>query len=540
VGRNLVVAALHRFVISAADRSPVVFIAALTLAAFVVRIAAAPFGVPLLLDPFAYARKAIEISQGSFQPIESHAIGWSLVLTPFLAPFTHADPITVMNAARVVACAVGALVVVPTAIIARETLDASARPWPPIAAVVAEPLVRVSAAAFAEPLLTLTLTASVAAMLVARRVAPRRVQKDQAYAALTVGAVFAGASMWVHATGVMALAIAVGVLVSIAGIRSALPRSAYALIVAILVAAPAAGQRALAFGGPFAFGQNTRFFADRADDLWIADAPNRGALDYIRTHSAGEIADRLLLRGAGRELGHFAVSVVHLPVLPFFLIGCAVAARDPRLRPVLVAVAIFLAAWVPVYDLFGVGRHLAPALPFALVLSAAGLAGFAGRSSRAAWWTMTALLAFIVGETAVGQIQRREELDGPRRDGMVWGRWIAEHVRGRVAIVEGQELVMMFVPDAVVAGADINAMRAPTSGLELVRPRPFGSTSDAAAWLRSHGITHVLLDRRDPNAEWIEKLHADGEAQHVRLVERFATPIESRWPVRVFEAQWRR
>ena len=101
---------------------PVGFLTALVAIGFFLRVAATPFGTPVNLDVFAYMLKAIEIGRGDWTPVRSHAIGWPILLAPVLAPFAHLSMMTWMNLTRLTADFVGALVVVPLAILVRETL----------------------------------------------------------------------------------------------------------------------------------------------------------------------------------------------------------------------------------------------------------------------------------------------------------------------------------------------------------------------------------------------------------------------------------
>jgi hypothetical protein len=502
---------------------PSLFLVACVLLAFVVRLAATPFDAPLNLDAFAYLLKATEIARGFFTPIGTHAIGWSLLLAPFVALVPHAPVMTQMNLARVVACAIGALGLVPLSAIVRETVDETTGAVAMVAYLFALQLVDVSVRAWSEPLHTLLLLTAVAGALVSRT----------RPAAGAAGAAAAGAAYWVHPTGLIVPVIAL-VIVGMRARRGTRLRSlAGCAAIAIVVAAPAGYQRARAFGSPLSFGQNNRLFADSSEDMWSEHLPIPTLRDYVARHTPGDIAYRLVLQGFANEIKDLGTYSLTLPVVPFALYGVWVALRRPGLRPVVGALGVFYAAWALPYYVLGTARHLAPALPLALIVAATGLVTLASHWSRPTIWITGALCLLAIGHSAAAGVQRHQQLHDRNRSGLEWGRWIATHVRGRVAIVEGQELVMMHVPDATVGGVDINTMYGPETGLSLIRPGHFPTLEAAVAWMRSAGATHVVIDYQYTFPPYFDRLRDAPPPSY--LMERYATGPGSAWPVRVYE-----
>ena len=150
------------------------------------------------------------------------------------------------------------------------------------------------------------------------------------------------------------------------------------------------------------YGFNNRFFVEQRADLASGHLSPPLLSEYLATHSIVGILGRLV-RGAGLELRDFVVHAVHVPVFPFVAYGSWLAIRSDRLRPVLLALAGFLLSWVPVYEVFGHGRHLAPAVPLALMLAAAGIVELTRHRRHAAAWTLASVITFVVGEsTAAG------------------------------------------------------------------------------------------------------------------------------------------
>jgi hypothetical protein len=510
------------------DEHPAVFVGSLVAIGFLLRLAVTPFNTPVDLDVFAYMIKAIEIDRGEWTPVRSHAIGWSILLAPVVAMTRNLPTLTLMNITRVAASLVGALVVVPFAFLVRETLDRRAQVLALLLCPFALLLVRISVRGFAEPALTFVLIGAAAAAVAAHRRA----------GAWIAAAILAGTGFWFHPTGLLNIVIAAVIVLVTVGRNERLRVAGAVIALAAVVSVPAGVQRERAFGSAMDFSFNNRFFATSDLEMYTPRVTSPSLREYFATHSTGEILDRFVVRGLGAELKTFSLDVLHGLLVPLVAIGYWLAVRDRRLRPHVIALTLFLAAWVPVYELYGNGRHLSVALPFALALAAAAVAYVTRTVRHAGAWALAAAMTFAVAESTAAAVQRQRALHDESLAGLEWGRWTAEHVRGRLAISGGHELVMMFLPDASVGGADIFSMYAPRTGLALIRPGEFPTLDEALKWMKTQQVTHLVVDPRDEGTPYLAPL-ASGDPPPY-LIEEYASPRDSEWPVRIFRFRWDR
>jgi hypothetical protein len=80
------------------------------------------------------------------------------------------------------------------------------------------------------------------------------------------------------------------------------------------------------------------------------------------------------------------------------------------------------------------------------------------------------------------------------RDGLTWGKWVAQNIRGKIAITEGGDLIMVNLPDTKVGGVGQYERYAPESGLSIVRPGYFENLSSAMEWYKEIGVTHLAVE----------------------------------------------
>jgi hypothetical protein len=501
---------------------PAQLLAGCTMLAFALRVACAPFGAPLNLDAFAYLLKAREIVDGLWVPIRTHAIGWSVFLAPAIW-FGDRWPTPAQIAlVRIVASAVGALTLVPVYLIAR-TVDDVTGTIAIVLCVFAIQSIHVAVRGLSEPLHTLLLVSAVAVALDAG---------TRTTAAIVAG-ICSGLAAAVHPTGLLVAVLALGVIAGNTGRR--LRGAAIMTAAAIAVAAPAAVQRQQAFGTPLSYGENNRLFADSPADMWNPHQPVQTAAGFVRNHTASAMLRWLIVDGLFAELRDLAQKGLTLPVVPFAIWGAWIAIGFRGGRLLLTAAALFLGAWILPYPVLGASRHLAPVLPMLLVVVSLGLARLQRAGHRR--WATALVVVFAVGHTTAAFVERYQLLHDETVDGREWGAWVASHVRGRLAVIEGQELIMMHLPDARIGGADITTIYAPHSGLSLVRPGSFATLDGAMRWLRDQGTTHVLVDYRNPSPSYFEALRSSRPAF---LDDVYASPDGSQWPVRIYRIDWDR
>lgn len=508
--------------------SPVRVVILSLVAAVALRLLFTPFGAPLNLDAYAYLLKAAELTRGETTPIHTHAIGWSVALAPVVWLAQSRSMLAQMNVARIVACAVSAIGVVPFFVILKATVDDRAGAIALVLFPFFLQLIAVAVRGMSEPLHMLLLLTALAGALRAR----------QQPVATMVAGVASGLACWVHPTGLLVPILAVTVLVTAERAdRRDLTAAVAIAAIALVVAAPALVQRARAFGGPLDFGDNNRILGESGAEMWSPDVPIPTVRDYLATHSIGAMLRRITIDGLGAELDDFAQRSLTLPVVPFAVCGIWLAWRSPRARPLAAALLLFLAAWVIPYPVLGAPRHLATILPLAIACLAICLAGLS-KVRSGSLIAVALIVALAIGHSTAATVQRYRLRHDEAMAGVEWGAWTAANVRGRIAIREGQELIMMHLPDAVIGGLDINTMAAPRSGLALVKPGRFDSLDDAMEWMHRNGVTHLVLDYVEDPPKYLEPLRAHPDQPY--LTELFSTVGRSAWPVRVVAIRWDR
>jgi hypothetical protein len=521
-----------RTLVDRALRHPARCVSAAVLVSLLVRLAFTPFGLVLVSDAYAYVVKALEIARGDLTPMRSHAIGWPLAMAPAWLALPDMAMTARMDVARALSCVLGAATVVPVYGLARALLGAP-RALLVVALFTFSPvLVRSAGSAMTEPLFTLLFVVALWAALDAGRpgVSP-----------LLAPAV-AGLSFWVRKDGLFIAAVVLAVLWL--RWRAISPRPARLMAAAalafVVVAAPPAWQRYRTFGSPTDFGANNKYFVDEREHVWSSNVPTPGFLEYVRTHGAGDLVDKLVWHGFLKATRQVVLYAIGLPLLPFFAWGLAVERRNPAFVAVPVSLTVWLVGLTPVTQFYDSARHVYPILPLLLVPTAAGVVDLARRSRSPHLWGGGLLAVYAAVSLGASAYNRGVALQSPDRDGPEWGRFVATHVKGKVALVEEASFVMMHLPDASVAGVGLMDLYAPRSGLSTVRPGSFARLSEAMTWMRSEGVTHLVVDELNVERRpYLKEIDPGAPPPYLELLySNFESG--SRWKVRVYAIRWER
>ena len=518
----------------AVERRPWALVASAGLAALIVRLALAPYGAVFVSDEFAYLIKSLEILRGNLVPMQTHAIGWPVALAGAFALLPDMDILARMSWARVVSSVIDSCSVLPLFVLGRALLGAPATAVLLFLFVFSAGSIVSAGSGMAEPLFTLLMLSALAFAVFAR--ASRRF-------AWLAGA-SAGLAYWVRFNGLFVLASS---LIVIAWPHRRAPRmDALRLVAAVvaaflLVASPVAVQRALVFGSPTFNGENSKYFIDDYEQLFSNNVPVPTFREYLARHDVADYLDKFVVHGTlavTRDLFRYAVG---LPMLPFFAAGVwwMLRERSPALLPVAAVFLVWVAGMTPVYEFWNSSRFVRPAIPVLLIPIACSAVAIGGRRSRR-YVAAVLLVAFAAGSLAFAAVHRARALDDRDRDGVVWGKWIATNVKGKVALIEEASFIMMHLPDASVAGAGLMDMYAPRSGLSTVRPGYFRTLDAAMAWFRDIGVTHLVVD--DVNVArrpYLEEIRPDAlPAWLEQVFSNYGT--DSRWKVRIYRIRWDR
>jgi len=77
------------------------------------------------------------------------------------------------------------------------------------------------------------------------------------------------------------------------------------------------------------------------------------------------------------------------------------------------------------------------------------------------------------------------------------GKWVADNnIKGKIAINEGGDLIMMNFPDATIGGVGLLDLYAPKSNLSVLRAGYFEDLKSGMDWLNEMNVTHLVLDER--------------------------------------------
>ncbi len=497
-----------------------------------IRVAVTPFGRVLREDAFIYLAKSLEITKGDFVPSLSYPIGWSLFMAPFFLIFKSASILKNMHFARLLSDMVGALAIFPFYLLAKEIMPRRALILALMLFTFCSQLIISATSAYSEPLFTVLLLFSLLFVSESR----------QKRSGIFNAAFFAGLCYWVRTNGIFVLVL---VIVSAIYLRHEIAGFRYAdiglvIVIFLITSAPHLYLRYHYFGSPTYYGSNSKFFVDTFAKVWSNNIGVPSLLDYLKTHTPGDWINRFLVHGFFELIFYDFIYKTLTPLLTFpFLYGVIRYMKRKELFPLLATMAIWIAGLSPVWAIFDNPRHFYPLMPLVLIFTALAIYDMF-RNHRLRALLQALFILVFVGFSLVTPVK---DLVSPEEawaeDGMTWAKWVAEHVRGKIAIIEGGDLIMMNLPDTRVGGVGQYDLYAPKSGLSIVRPGYFSNLHDAMKWLEKAGVTHIVLD--DINIDrrpYLRSLLSGNKTPPylVKLYDNHNT--SSKWKVRIFAINW--
>jgi hypothetical protein len=115
----------------------------------------------------------------------------------------------------------------------------------------------------------------------------------------------------------------------------------------------------------------------------------------------------------------------------------------------------------------------------------------------------------------------------PDHDGLKWGRWIAENVHGKLAIIEGADLIAMHLHDN-------KSIR-----LSALRPGYFENLDTALEWFKKEGVTHLAIDDLNIHRRsYLKEINDNSDTSELFEEVYSNYGSDSKWKIRVYVIHW--
>ena len=307
------------------------------------------------------------------------------------------------------------------------------------------------------------------------------------------------------------------------------------MVIFFLVSAPFMYQRYDAFGSPFSYGENSKYFVDSYQQVWSKNVPNQSLLGYLQSHSITDYVDKFLINGTVKIALTYGERIIP-PLLAFaFLYAIFRSFSDRRLLVIAGVFLIWVISLTPVFSIYGTSRHLIPTASLVFILGMFGCTQLLKDHRHKIPLLSVFALALVLWSIypAVNVHVSPPEYKTKVMDGFEWGQWAAQNLTGKLALIEGLDLIQMNVLDPA-DGRNANQPK-----LEAIRPGDFRDLNSAMIWFKEIGVTHLLLD--DLNIQrrpYLKEIPARGQTQPYLREVYSNYDTGSTWKDRILEIDW--
>jgi hypothetical protein len=490
-----------------------------------------PFSLPLEKDPYAYLVKSLEITNGDFAPIQTHALGWPLLMSFFFLLFKSQSIFQNMFYTRIISDVFGALSIFPLAYIGKQLFDKRILFVLLILFCFSSSLIISATSAYTESLFIFLFLITLCFIF--------KTLEKQKY--ILFAACSGAIAYYVRPNGFLVLLI---ILISFLLMRKQIPNFKYTYFIYLIlifgaISAPFLYQRYLYFGSPFSYGENSKYFIDSPLKVWSYNIPIPTFWEYIKTHTVVDYFNKFIIFGFFKIIFRFVYNLISPLLLLFFFYGIIRYSGNRKFIPITIGLVIWSIAYIPVIHTHGSPRQLFPTIPFILIFSTIGLYDILSTPKY-----KNTLIALFIGFYVLFSliIPVREKVNAakdPIHDGLIWSKWIAEHVQGKIAVMEGRDLIMLQLPNTRVGGLK-NLMRdAPISKISALPPGYFTDLDSAMKWFNLVGITHLVIDDKIlEKRSYLKQIYATPEPPPY-LTEIYSNVnSSSKWKIRVYSIDW--
>ena len=445
-----------------------------------------PGALLIRVDGYIYMLKSLEMLQGNWLPMRTHASGWPFLLMPFFYLIQQKSIFEMMIYSHFLSVVISSLTIIPLYLVSKEIFQNKKAVFTTLIIFTCFFwTIYGSLGLFTEPIFGLLLLFIIYCLLKYR---------DHPHY-LIIASLLAGVSYWIKPNGIFVLLI---ILLTLWLLRKKVAHFRYhhfsrAISIFFITALPFLYQRYLYFGSPFYYGENSKYFVDEYNQLWGAAYPDVSFFEYLGSHSFVEIFNRFAVFGFGSLT--FSLLTLTLPFSIFFVWGVMRFLKDAPFTSLLVTLGVWIISFTPIYAVYFTPRHLFPILPIAAILITAGVL------SLIKYIRYQNLVLLAIATTGICFISvsyfypQYYFLEKTPREALTMSRWIAENVRGKIAMAASNDIVMMNLSDTTVAQLGLFDLRAPKTGLQVVYPGKIDDIDQLTKWLRNNHVEYLVIDR---------------------------------------------
>lgn len=500
----------------------------------IIRFILTHFNSLLREDAHVYLLKAIEITQGNFIPIHTHAIGLSLFTSPIFYFFGGSSIFQNMVLAKIISVLIGASIIFPLYLILKKLTNKKITIIGLLLFTFYSSLISSATSFLSEPLFTFLFLFSIYFII-------KSIEK-KSYVSLSF--LFAGLAYYVRPNGIFIFAILFFTFLFLhyKTIKINYKHLLIGVLIFWVVASPFLFDRHDAFGSAFTYGENDKYFVDSYHQVWSNNIETPSLSEYLTTHSFLEIFNKFVIHGFFKILFDFfhqmkpyAYSELISPLLIiFFFYGFLKELFNKSFIPLYFSFIIFIGGLSIVYSVFGTPRHLLALVPFITIFSAIGIYEIFKKNELNNILLSSFLVLFIIF-SLISPVGLRF-FTGTEMPS--WGPWAANSIQGKIGIVEGGDLIMMNLPDTSVAGVGLLDLYAKKSNLSVTRPGYFENLESAMVYFKQIGMTHLALDEsnieRRPYLKevylskynsWFSEIYSDKDSNE-------------EWKMTIFKINW--
>lgn len=492
------------------------------------------FADPLRKDAYIYVLKALEITHGNWSPLITHAIGWPLVISLFSWLSGASSLLQSMVVARILSALFGALTLIPISLMTKKIVGERAGAIVVILTCFSNLLINSSASALAEPLFGFLLFCFLAVLCYVSE------NKNNLYLA----AIFASLAYYVRFNGIFLVVFLALYFVYLKrkNIFDSYKPLVYAVALFFFISMPFLVQREAYFGSPFFYGENSKYFVDSYNDVWRWDVKAPSLLNYLASHNLGDYINKFFVHGFMKISFHYIYVIIQPMLLLFLLYGIFIYWKNERFVPLTIFTILWILSLIPVYDIYGDPRYLYSTIPVIIIFSVAGFSNLVKESKGKYILIGLFIFAFVLLSMASWAKDNYGSSNIYVSKGdEVWAKWAAENLHGKIAMMDGGDLIMMQLNDTQVGGNKEVLYYSPLKNITVLRPPIFGNATQAILWMYSQNITYIETDNLNNNARpYLNDI--DNNLSNFPYLKELYSNYDSRatWKVRFYEINWKK